>query len=142
MSAVAALRERATTWFDGLSDREQRIVSIGAVVALALLILAIVLPLGSAVDAAKRRVAAKQGDLAWMQQVGPALGAATSAPPTSQESLIVLVDRTARESGLGQALTGSQPSGPGALRTTFEGATFDATKDPGAVNAVVVLQLR
>ena len=78
----------------------------------------------------------------------------------------MLVDRSAREAGLGQALTGSQPSGSGALRAQFEKASFNAlvqwiatlsqqygvqadsasfeavADTPGMVNAVVTLRGR
>ena len=42
------------------------------------------------------------------------------------ESLLVIVDRSARESGLGNALAGSEPSGPGALSVRLQKASFDA----------------
>jgi type II secretory pathway component PulM len=80
------------------------------------------------------------------------------------ESLVVLVDRSARESGLAQSLKGSQPNGEGSLRVQFEKADFnawvawlgrlvsqhglrveaataEATADPGVVNASVVVRL-
>jgi len=75
----------------------------------------------------------------------------------------VLVDRSARESGLAQSLTGSQPSGDGGLRVQLEKAPFNAmvtwlarlaqtngvrvesasvdmAGEPGLVNAGVVLR--
>jgi general secretion pathway protein M len=160
-----ALRAR----FDALSDRERRIVTIGGVAALVLLLIAVVLPLERSVSQSAARVTRKQADLGWLQQMAPALAAApqvASGAAGAGESLIVLVDRTAREAGLGQSLTGSQPSGNGALRTQFEkadfnrlvawiallaeqhgvqadSASFDALKDaPGTVNAVVTLHGR
>ena len=42
------------------------------------------------------------------------------------ESLIVVVDRSARESGLGNALAGSEPSGPNGIQVRLEKASFDA----------------
>lgn len=152
--------------FDGLNDRERRLVSIGAVVALVLLVIAIVMPLHRSVSQSEQRVARKQADLGWIRQMAPALAAAPRATPGTQESLIVLVDRSAREAGLGQALTGSQPSGNGALRAQFEkanfnsllqwiatlsqqngvqadSASFEAVADtPGVVNAVVTVRGR
>jgi general secretion pathway protein M len=115
----------------------------------------------------EKRIATKQIDLAWMQGVAPVLAAAGPAVANagSQESLVVLVDRTARESGLAQALTGSQPSGDGGLRVQLEKAPFnslvawmarlseqngvrvesasvDGAGEPGLVNAGVVLRAR
>jgi type II secretory pathway component PulM len=159
---IGALRTR----FDGLADRERRIVLAGAALAIVLLVLAAVLPLQRGVEASSQRVLRKQADLGWMQQMAPTLAAAPQDAPATQESLIVLVDRSARDAGLGQALTGSAPSGDGALRTQFEkadfnqlvewiaqlaqqygvqaeSASFDAVADaPGTVNAVVTLRTR
>jgi general secretion pathway protein M len=36
-----------------------------------------------------------------------------------------MIDRTARESGLAQALTGSQPGGDGVMRVQLENADFN-----------------
>jgi general secretion pathway protein M len=156
---IGTLRQK----FDALSDRERRLVIIGGVVAVVLLLLAVVLPLERGVSQAADRVARKQADLGWIQQMAPALAAAPQAAPANAESLIVLIDRSARDAGLGQALTGSQPSGNGAMRTQFEkadfnrlvdwiamlaqqygvqaeSATFEAGGAPGVVDAVVVLR--
>jgi len=89
-------------------------------------------------------------------------GLQVAAPPPLRESLVVLVDRTARESGLAKSLAGSQPSGDGGLnvrldQTPFDtlvawlsqlrerygvrvdAATIDAGKDSGNVTATLVL---
>ena len=42
------------------------------------------------------------------------------------QSLVVLVDRTARASGLGGNLKRNQPDGDGALRLRLEDASFDS----------------
>jgi type II secretory pathway component PulM len=156
---IEALRQR----FDQLSDRERRLVIGGGIVAALLLLLAIVMPLERGVTQSAARITRKQADLGWIQQMAPALAAAPRATPTNAESLIVLIDRSARDAGLGQSLTGSQPSGNGAMRTQFEkadfnrlmdwiamlgqqygvqaeSATFEAGASPGLVDAVVVLR--
>jgi general secretion pathway protein M len=160
---LAGLRGR----FEGLAPREQRLVTWGGAAALVLLVIAVLLPLQRQVAGAESRIARKQADLAWMRQAAPVLVAAgpAAAPPASQESLVVVVDRSARENGLGQALTGSQPSGDGGLRVqiekadfnvvatwlarladqnriTVETATIDGTTEPGLVNAGLVLRQR
>ena len=152
---------------DTLNDRERRMVTIGGAVAIVLLLAVVVLPLDRNVSLAQARVGQKQTDLIWMQGVAPELASAgpAVARPTSQESLLVVVDRAARESGLGNSLTSSEPSGPGGLRVRLEKAQFDiligwlarladqhgirvesATIDnagaPGLVNAGLVLQTR
>jgi type II secretory pathway component PulM len=44
----------------------------------------------------------------------------------SHESLVVLVDRIAREAGIARSLAGSQPSGDGSLAVRLEQVPFDA----------------
>ena len=152
---------------DSLSERERRLVLIGGAVAVVLLLLGVVLPLDRSVAKAQQRVGQKHSDLLWMQQVGPELAAAgpVSAQTTPPDQLLVVVDRAARESGLGQALVNSEPNGPGQLRVRLEKAQFDimigwvarlaeqhgisvesANVDnagaPGLVNASLVLRLK
>jgi general secretion pathway protein M len=147
---------------DSMSERELRMVKIGAVLAVALLIFGVIVPLDRSVSHAHARVGKKQADLVWMRGVAPELAAAGPPPAASGESLLVIVDRSARESGLASSLAGSEPSGPGGLSVRLEKASFDtliawlarlsdqngirvdtATIEnagaPGIVNAAVVL---
>ena len=157
--------ETLSTWFTAQSPRDQRVAVGGAVVALILLIGGIFVPLDRSVTRAHARVQRKESDLAWMRAVTPQLAAAGAAvgTPVSQRSLIVVIDTSARESGLGAALNSSEPSGPGALRVRLdkasfdtlvawlarlsrqngihvESATIDAAGPPGLVNAGIVLR--
>jgi len=112
---------------DRMNDRERRMVMFGAIAVVLILIVAVVLPLNTTVSKAQNRVAQKQADLIWMQGAIPELSAAGPAvprPEPSQESLLITVDRTARESGLAKSLTSSEPSGTG-LRIRLEKAPFD-----------------
>ena len=111
-------------WYASLAERERKTVLYGGLVAAALLVFGGVWKLGSAVEAAESRMEAKRADLAWMQAVAPRIRALPAARP--DESLPLLVDRTAREAGLAGALSGSDPAGPGALRVRLQGASFDA----------------
>jgi general secretion pathway protein M len=148
---------------DTMSERERRMVLIGGATAVVVLIFGIILPLDGSVSKAKARVAQKQTDLVWMRGVAPFLAANQPAQgSTNGESLIVVVERSARESGLEKSLGGSQPSGPNALQVQMQkasfdamigwlsrlsqqngigvdGATIDTAGAPGLVNAAVVL---
>ncbi|MEJ1960845.1 MAG: type II secretion system protein GspM [Gammaproteobacteria bacterium] len=75
----------------------------------------------------RTRIGQKQADLVWMQSVGPELASSgpAVAKPSTPESLLVVVDRAAREAGLGNSLTNSEPGGPGRLRVRLEKAQFD-----------------
>ena len=159
--------ERLQSWYAAREPREQRILMFGAIAAAVLLLVAVLSPLYRSSTALERRIATKRVDLAWMRSIAPTVIAAgpIQAPNGAQESLVVLVDRTARESGLAQSLTGSQPSGDGGLRVQLEKASFnslvawvarlseqngirvesasvDAAGEPGVVNAGVVLRAR
>jgi general secretion pathway protein M len=111
--------------FAARPERERRLVLGGLALAAAILIFAVVIPLDRSVTHAHDRLARKRADLTWMQEVAPEL--ATSAPPPAAtgESLLVIIDRSARESGLGGALSGSEPAGPGSLSVRLGKAPFD-----------------
>jgi general secretion pathway protein M len=157
---------RLRAWLAGLSQRERTLVlAAGGVVAAALLYFALVLPLQSMTSRREARVVQKSADLAWMRQVAPAVTAAAAGGATdvaTGESLVVLVDRTAREAGLGTALRDQSPNGEAGLRlrleaaafdrliewlgqlqerhgVAIEAANFDATGNPGLVNASLTL---
>jgi general secretion pathway protein M len=150
-----------------MNERERRMVMFGGIAAVALFLLGVVLPLDRSVSKAQDRIEQKQADLAWMRNVGPELSSAgpVAAQPTSQESMLVIVDRAARESGLGGSLVNSEPSGAGGLRVRLEkapfglivgwlarlsdqhgikveSATMDGAGEPGVVNAGLVLRSR
>lgn len=112
-------------WYSSLQVREQRMVGIGAVV-LAVLVLfgGILLPLHSAVSTAVTAARTKREDLAWMRVNAPEVQAGGAATTDTGEAPMVLVDRVGRESGLGPAMRGTQPSGNG-VRVQLEAAPFD-----------------
>ncbi len=120
---IASLRRR----YAGLQPREQRMVGIGAVaVALLVLVGAVLLPLQTAVSTALKRAETKRADLAWMRVNAPEIQAARGTViMDSTEPPVVVVDRVGRETGLGNALRGTQPSGNG-VRVQLEAAPFDA----------------
>jgi general secretion pathway protein M len=49
-----------------------------------------------------------------------------AAIESTNESLVVLVDRTAREAGLGSNVTGQTPTGESGIRVRLEQAPFDS----------------
>ena len=111
-------------WHASLPEREKRILTWGAVAAAVLLVTGLVWKLGSSAAATEVRVESKRQQLAWIEAVTPRLQATPAA--RSGESLAIAVDRTAHESGLGDALEGVEPAGPGSLRVRFKDASFDA----------------
>ena len=115
-------------WLDGLAPRERNLVYIAAaVLGVAIVYFAVVLPVTSAARHREARIVQKTGDLAWMRQVAPQVMAAAAAGGgmASDESLVVLVDRTARESGIGSSIRDQTPAGQNGLQLRLEGAPFD-----------------
>lgn len=121
--------QKITLWFQSLKPRERLIVGGGGVlVALVAVYMLALAPFYRAIDDAAMRVTRKQGDLAWLQSVTPEvqrLSANAPPPAASGESLVVLIDRAARECGLGESLTGQTPNGDSGIRVRLEGAAFD-----------------
>jgi len=116
------------TWYANLAERERRVVTIGAIAAAILLLLGILLPLNRNIAEARQRITNKQGDLAFIQQAVPQLAAAGPDVGTaaSGESLVVLIDSSARESGIGKSLSSSQATPDKGLRIRLESVPFDA----------------
>jgi general secretion pathway protein M len=114
-------------WIGSLSARERNLVYVaGGLLGIALLYLVLVLPFQAAGSRMTARVERKAADLAWMRQQAPtAMAAAGMAQSRAGESLVVLVDRTAREAGIGAALRDQSPEGEAGLRLRIEGASFD-----------------
>ena len=85
----------------------------------------VILPLNRGIVQARQRVATKQADLAYIQKVTPELRAAGPMSQASGASLVVLIDSSAREGGLGKSLSSSEPTGDGGLRIRMDRAPFD-----------------
>ena len=159
--------QKLKDWFYGLKPRERAIVVGGAIlVGLTAIYILGLAPFYNNVATLAESVEQKKADLAWMRSVAgemQVLGANQPmiATPTD-ESLVVLVDRTAREAGLSSALTGQTPNGETGIRVrlesaafdmammwlanlelshavAIESATFDRTSTPGLVNVSLVL---
>jgi len=111
-------------WYGSLAEREQRMVTWGGAAAVVLLLAGLIWKLGAAVAVAEERVARKREDLAWIESVAPRLVAAPTARPG--ESLTIAIGRMAQEGGLGDALAGIEPAGPGSVRARFTAASFDS----------------
>jgi general secretion pathway protein M len=148
--------------YAALSAREQRMLLIGALAVALIIVFGILLPLDRSVAKAQQRLQKKREDLVWMQSVAPELAQTAPPPAATGESLLLIVDRSARESGLAKSLAGSEPGGTGSLAVRLEKAPFDtlvawlarlsqqngvtvesATVEkagtPGLVNAAIVL---
>jgi len=118
--------ESLRQWFVARTPEEQRTLRLGGVVALLVLLLGVLVPLHRSVSAAATRVASLRSDLGWLRSVAPQLTAAAGMPALPNESLVVVVDRTARATGIASALSSSQAAGNGGLEVRLERVSFDA----------------
>jgi len=121
-----SLRSLSPDALAALSPRERRLLLAGAIAVAAILIFGMLIPLDRSVAHAQQRLTKKRADLSWMQTVAPQIAVLPPASSANGESLLVIVDRSARESGLANALSGSEPGGPGNLSVRLEKASFDS----------------
>ncbi len=114
-------------WYASQSERDRRVLLIGAVtLAVLVLVLGVLLPLQSAVSGAVGRTASRREDLDWMRiHAQEVREGATQLRRDTGEAPVVLVDRVGHESGLSDALRGTQPAGVAGVRVQLEGAPFD-----------------
>jgi general secretion pathway protein M len=121
-----SLRSVSPEALAALAPRERRMLLFGALALAVILIFGMLIPLDRSVAHTQQRLAKKRADLSWMQTVAPQIAVLPPAGTANGESLLVIVDRSARESGLASALSGSEPGGPGSLSVRLEKAPFDA----------------
>lgn len=116
-----------TEWYGRLTPRDQQILRYGALIMAILLLLLVVLPLQRNLVQAREQLQQQESDLSEMTRWADVLAAAGPGRATANpnQSLVVLIDTTAQESGLAKALTGSTPSGNGAMRVQLENADFN-----------------
>ena len=113
-------------WFRSLAARDQRMVALGGAAAVLLLLLGAWLPVERRVSHLEQQVQTRQADLAWLQSIGPQLAALRDRPSgASGESLVVLADRVAHETGIARSLS-TQAGGDGTLSVRLEQVAFDS----------------
>ncbi len=125
MMNPALIRE----WFDKLAPRERWLVLAAVAFAVVALVYALGLaPLYASRGRAAEQVAEQRSLLSDIEQVarrfGPQ-GASTGPVVANGESLVVVIDRSTRERGLGTYLKRNQPEGANGVRLRLENAPFD-----------------
>ncbi|WP_455199545.1 type II secretion system protein GspM [Kaarinaea lacus] len=117
-------------WLAGLEQRERRLVISGAVLTgIMLLYLIIWKPLAGSVDDLRVSTRDQQTTLIWMKQAAGEIrklrGSSVRAKPASGQSLLTLVDTTAKAGKLGNSVKRIQPDGEQKVRVWMEDASFD-----------------
>ena len=150
-------------WFLSREPRERLILAVGAAAAVMIIGWGFVWsPLTAGVARLDSRVETRSQLLVDAQNAA-AIVPDAAARPRAQQSLLVLIDGTARNHGVAQALTRRQPNGANEIDVTVQAAPFDAlvgwlatlesehvvsvasatiraTQEPGVVSGRVVLR--
>jgi len=115
-------------YWRNLQAREQRTLLIGGVAVLMLLIYSLVIdPFTQGLSRLEQGVAENRALLAWMEQAAQQVKTLRGSSAVQQAgggSLLSLIDRSAKQNGLGGALKQVKPEGEG-VRLRFEQAGFD-----------------
>ena len=117
------------TWWESLSSRERLILSMGmGVLLVAMVYLILWEPFQNQLRTLRQNVAEERIQVAWMEQAaieaGTLRGVTTTEKPTA-ESLLALVDRSARASGMGPGLNRVEPEGKGKVRVWLNDIAFN-----------------
>jgi general secretion pathway protein M len=116
-------------WWSTLAPRERLVILTGSILLAAFLILWLGLkPLFQGAGEARQRVAEKSVLLADLRSTATQIGdraRLTASLPSANESLVVIVDRSTRETGLATALKRNQPVSDDEIRVRFENASFN-----------------
>lgn len=118
-------------WWEALAEQERRLILLGGgVLAVALLYALVWLPLAGQRDRLQEQLISQQEILDWMRanaaEVRALQAARPNVRPVSGQSLLGLVDQTARTAKLSDTVKRVQPDGSRAVRVWLEGASFDA----------------
>jgi general secretion pathway protein M len=116
-------------WWDGLSQRDRRILMVGGALLCVLLpYMLIWQPLNDRAERLERTLVNQRADVGWMQEAAAQLRAsagAVSATRTTGQSLLGTIDRTVREGPLAGTVRRVQPEGGNTVRVWLEDAPFD-----------------
>jgi general secretion pathway protein M len=113
-------------WFDNLDQKEQRIVMVaGSLIAVFLIWLVLIRPLFSAAATQARRVEIRKQELQTMQELAGRVIRNPQNPGAGQRPLVVIVNESAADFGLGAMRSQAMADGA-TLRITMDEAPFDA----------------
>ena len=130
MNELNELKLKIQSWLDSLNPRERRLV-IGSAAFLALFMLYQLTwaPFANGVANMQTKVNAQRQDLLWMQSAADevqSLRGGGGRRANHSGSLLGLIEKTARERGLGSAIRKVQPEGQNGVRVWMDKVAFDA----------------
>ncbi len=118
-------------WLHNLLPRERQALLIGAVaLAVAVVWLAVWKPLIENRRVLQVRHSERQEELAWLQRAAVQVAALRKKKPRqfkprAGQSLLALVDQSARLQGLAGSIRRGEPAGDNRIRLWLDGASFD-----------------
>jgi len=110
-------------WFDSLQPRE-RLIFLGGVAGVLLITVWFgVMKLHTQTEVLRDSVAAKQRMLVDLMRVGTRPAVPSSNQGSNQQTLVVVIDGSAREHGI--TLSTRRPDGPDGVQVAFSNVPFD-----------------
>ena len=123
------LMNNVRTYLDGLNPRERRMLIGGSIIFVIFLAYQLIwAPIANSVTSMQDKVNKQQQDLLWMQQAADEvkqLRGGNSSRPARSGSLLGSIEKTARDSKLGDSIRKVQPEGQSGVRMWLDGAAFD-----------------
>jgi len=131
MNELNALKAKIETWLDGLNPRERRLVIGGGAVLLVFMLYQLTwAPFANGVANMQGKINKQQQDLIWMQQAAEEVrslqGGSGGRQTVHSGSLLGLIEKTARQRGLGSSIRKVQPEGQSGVRMWLDKVAFDA----------------
>jgi len=114
-------------WFTNLEPRERLILLGGITAALLIALWLGLMRLHTQTEVLRDAVASKQRLLVELARVGSGPAAPAQGPQASNQTLVVVIDGSAREHGI--ALTTRRPDGPDGVQVAFSNVPFDMLLD-------------
>jgi type II secretory pathway component PulM len=114
-------------WFDNLQPRERLILFGGVAAALSIALWLGVMKLHTQSEVLRDAIGAKERLLVDLTRVGARPAATAPGAQGSNQTLVVLIDGSAREHGI--ALTTRRPDGPDGVQVAFTNVPFDMLLD-------------
>lgn len=115
-------------WFENLAVREQAIVAAGAIIALLIVAWGLIwTPLSDGTDELRQSVADRTRLLSDLRRA-ERLAATDSGSGTASagQSILLIIDNSARSFGLAESFTQTRPNGTDEISVSFQRAPFDA----------------